>query len=948
MHRSRLALGLALGAVVAALVGALGPASSARTTYSWPPSELPEGTPSSLWYTPLLLIRHRPEAIHAEVPCSLPEALPNAARPVTVLATTRFPARNDGLAVTRRGDRLVLAVGDQVIDHVPLSDGTNVRDTCSYRIELDDGRWSIERESGEVVRDGELETLPFVTGLFSALNLRSGTPPAVEVTTAVHDSRPTGLQKAAWTFAVLAIAAALLLVGITRRPRRPGIVVASAARAAAAQVHAADGVVAAVLLAWWVLSPSYWDDGWIAARLSSYTGSGGFSTYYDVVGASNPLGYWLDWTQYWLLEVSDTLLVLRVPALGCLAVTWLLCRWLLLRGLSSSTGAGEVTLWALASAFLLGALAWGMTVRPEPVLALLVTGVAVCTVRFLARETAASLAAVAVLVPLAVSAHPAGLVSLAPLLVAAPRLFRWIGPRLVPASTIVVAGVALLAVLLFVGSDLQQRRNDSTTFEAYGTSALTWRDEAVRYERLSEFPFATPVRRGWVALAALAAVAFLLRRRRHGDGALDIGGATLAVGLALLVATPSKWGWHFGALLGIAAAAVASETAHLREEARRSLGWRARPFLILVAAMLASAWSWSPRTAWALLDLRTFDWILGLEARLSLAKLVFLLPPLLLGGAALTELARRGRSRVPETPWRVATWTSPIVAIPAIAFTLALLVADNVKTDAWTLARQNLETLRGAGGCGLADDVLTVARTSVRPLSALDGSGARGRAPVGRAVEEVPSYIVRARSPWFDASAERRVGLYVVGRPAGSHELGLEWGRRRDDRIAILDEGEISAAFLHDQGAGEPARGFLTTTELPARPPKANAFRVTATKGGIAVAPVAYENEQLTRRLEDDSAATFVLPELRMYFPCVRQPRFRDGAVEVPSSVISTFDSTSWLSNWVGSPYRGLGDLYPLERLPLADSRHPPGDVGLFAVERRIPGATLVPAMSRE
>ena len=452
MHRPRLALGLAVSALVAAMVGALGPTSTARTTYSWPPSELPAGTPSSLWYTPLLLMRHRPEAIRAEVPCALPDALPSAARPVTVLATTRFPARNDGLAVTHRADRLVLAVGDQILEHVPLSERTDVGDTCSYKIELGDGRWSIGRESGKVVRDGDLETLPFVTGLFSALDLRSGTPPSIEVTTAVHDARPTSRQKAAWIFAVLALAVALLLVGITSRPRRPRVVVASAARAAAAQVHAADGVVAAVLLAWWVLSPSYWDDGWIAARLSSYADSGGFSTYYDVLGASNPLGYWLDWTQHWLLQVSDTLLVLRVPALACLAVTWLLCRWLLVRGLPWSTGAGGVTLWALASAFLLGALAWGMTVRPEPVLALLVTGVAVCTVRFLARESAAPLAAVAVLIPLAVSAHPAGVVSLAPLLVAAPRLFRWVRPRLVLASTIVVAGVALFAVLSFVGS----------------------------------------------------------------------------------------------------------------------------------------------------------------------------------------------------------------------------------------------------------------------------------------------------------------------------------------------------------------------------------------------------------------------------------------------------------------------------------------------------------------
>jgi hypothetical protein len=170
----------------------------------------------------------------------------------------------------------------------------------------------------------------------------------------------------------------------------------------------------------------------------------------------------------------------------------------------------------------------------------------------------------------------------------------------------------------------------------------------------------------------------------------------------------------------------------------------------------------------------------------------------------------------------VAAWTGPILAAPAIAFTLALLVADNAKTDAWTLARQNLDTLRGAGGCGLADDVLAAAPASERPP------------------------------------------------------------------------------------------------------------------------------EQLARRLQGDSSASFVHPELRMYFPCIRQPRFRDGVVEVPNAVVAPFDSTSWLPNWAGSPFRGLVDLYPLERLSLAGSRHPPRDVAVFGVERGIPGAALAPAMRRE
>ena len=87
---------LAFAAVLAALVGALGPADPIRTTYSWPPSTLPQRDPEALWYTPLLLSHHIPESLSVRVPCRLPSPLPGASRPTTVLATARFPTGRTG------------------------------------------------------------------------------------------------------------------------------------------------------------------------------------------------------------------------------------------------------------------------------------------------------------------------------------------------------------------------------------------------------------------------------------------------------------------------------------------------------------------------------------------------------------------------------------------------------------------------------------------------------------------------------------------------------------------------------------------------------------------------------------------------------------------------------------------------------------------------------------
>ena len=55
-----------------------------------------------------------------------------------------------------------------------------------------------------------------------------------------------------------------------------------------------------------------------------------------------------------------------------------------------------------------------MTIRPEPVTALLATAVAACAIGFVVRETVTPLAIAALLVPLALTAHHTGIVALAP------------------------------------------------------------------------------------------------------------------------------------------------------------------------------------------------------------------------------------------------------------------------------------------------------------------------------------------------------------------------------------------------------------------------------------------------------------------------------------------------------------------------------------------------------
>lgn len=947
----RVAQALGLLGLIAALVGALGPAERVRTMYSWPPATLGSGPPTKVWYTPLLLITHEPEVISVDVPCRLPPTL-SAGEPGFVLATARYPDRVGGLAITQSRGQLVVSLGRDIVDRIDLpARGSTVDDDCAHRVTIAGGGWSTSGGNG-VERQGAVEAMPTVNGLFTALDLSSSTRFSVDVTTRPHATRTTLRQSVAWIVAALAALGALLLVSIERRPRRPWVAVTRLVRNGIAGAHPADAVVAFALLGWCVIAPVNFDDGWVIQREQMFDSSKGFSVYYSNFGVNLPLDYWLEWMHHWLAEASTALIVFRLPIFVILMATWLLCRWIASQIPSSAFREDRVSTWILACAFVLGSVAWGMTMRPEPVTALFVTGVAACVVRFLTRESAAPLALASVLAALALTAHPAGVVSLATVLVAGPRLFAWARSRLAPAVTIVSASSALLAALAFVGSDLDQRVADAETTQ---DTSVPGRDELQRYAYLWEEPFGTPLRRGFVVLLLLAVVAFVLRQQRNRRGLLDVPALALAVGLVLLVATPSKWPSHFGALIGIGALAMATEAARLRSDGRRSTGWQAWPLLAIAAAFLAATWSWWERRPWNPLDLRTLDWESNFFNRFGLSQLGVLLPVLLLAASLLIARSREQRTELYRVPWRVASWIPAAIAIPAILFTVGVLVVDAAKTSSWTVTRQNLESVVGDPGCGLADDVLVSQRDSARPLMVV-GTGEMQSLPawVPRGpVEGLPRFALGpgtetpSFSPWFELPADRGLGLFVTGTPAPSDTLWVEWGRTGRNGIELLGSAEITEVVSELSG-NAPWR-FFSAGDLPTAHPRAMAVRVEYRAGavpGVALAitsPVTYSSERLATVMGGKSSRTLVYPELYLYFPCTNLPKLRNGTVEVPQHVVIGETESPPLRYHVTSPFVGLLDLYTLERVPVADSEESVDRLRIFAVDERIPGAALAP-----
>ena len=787
LARPRILLGLAGFALIAAVVGALGPATDRTATYTWPTEPLPAATPDRHWYTPLLLIQRSPATFEATVPCSGIRPLPRTPRPLTLLATARRPIEAGALSITSSSGRLVAAVGGTELASFRLD--SEPGQPCVLDVQMGDGRWVLRHD--ESVDQGDFEgDLPIVAGLFTGVDLRASPTMSVRLETVPFGTTPTLLQKLAWIVSALVALLVLGAVAGVDRLRPHGRSIRPLANRAFRSVRLVDAFVVGVVLVWWVLGPSFYDDGWVKVRQANYDFQGGFSNYYTTYGANLPLDFWVEWMQHWVVGKFDDVLALRSPAIGLILASWAICR-LLLGRLPIAAASTRGAQWTLGFAFLLFALSWNVTLRPEPVVAFLAVCSLGCAAWFLERPGPAPLALATPIVALGLTAHPAGLVVVAPLLVVLPAAVRWIRASgwLVPAA-IVLSGIAFFVVLVTVGADLFQRLSDARGIRDYGDARSTWRGELERY--LLTGLSSSPLRRESVALMVAAVLAFLLRRDRSPRPLLDLPAASLGLALVLMVPTPSKWIWHFGVLTGLAAVVIAAEYSRLREQASRR--GTLTPFVAAGIVTVIAAWHWSPRINWGDLDLRTLDWEPGFELGLAMSRigwglvvaglgaavlvelargasrsasararfLPWLLPALALAVAALAVgrqlrtsqatpildpwfaalalvaagvaagalvlLVRQGGKAISRAAWSLLPWLVPLAVIPTLMFTVMMLVSDAVKTPAWTLTSQNLASLRGDLDCGLAEDATVASPGSVAPVPPLTPSPVSGAA----------------------------------------------------------------------------------------------------------------------------------------------------------------------------------------------------------------------------
>jgi hypothetical protein len=728
--RGLIGVALAALAAVGATVVAMGPAETKQATYRWPPREIPTTTPRAGWYTPLPLLNRVPEAIELTLPCGLSPPLRQRGR-ATVVSTARRPERSPALVASLGSERLVIETGGIERTSLPWPE------SCPLRLVVEDGELRLPGRTQRLELP-TLDDMPIVTGLFTGLDLRSGEAPDITVRTRPYATSWSARQAIAALLTVILACGALVLTIPLRFRDAPAALRRCTSRGWRHR-DASDAVVVGLLLAWWIVGPIFYDDGWLATQQRMLAEVGSANVYYDVWGVAPPFGYWLLWVRHWFGGSTNDLLVMRIPALVALLASWLVCRCCLRLSVGDASALAR---WALAGAFLVGSTAWGMTLRPEPFVSLLALVALASMLSFSRAPRAAPLAATLFAIVFALAAHPVGVVAVAPLIAASPAVLAWLR-RTRPVATVAALLVVALAsgLLLFVlGADLPARLTGSDALAASTAFEAPWWREDRRYSSFGDLGGDNPIRRLSLALMVLTVLAFLARLRSVQTKVSLVPARSLAAGLLLLVLVPSKWPWHFGGLVGLAALATSAEVARLVSEGPQAGARAIRAVVGFALLVVAGLWvrqagfTVPGQRAWSDLDVRTTHWGSGF----ALFAWVVTLSVLALSGLIVMRERNGGRPRLRRLPSLGTAVAVVVLSFAAIGTTIAVLVVDAASSQ-WTIGRQNAAAFVGREGCGALDE--------------LNGGALSGR--VGRSTSR--TLVIPFIGPFFPCATTPRV-----------------------------------------------------------------------------------------------------------------------------------------------------------------------------------------------
>ncbi|ATD69094.1 arabinosyltransferase domain-containing protein [Gordonia sp. 1D] len=346
------------------------------------------------------------------------------------------------------------------------------------------------------------------------------------------------------------------------------------------RLNARDYVVIGALILWHMIGPNTSDDGYLltmsrVAQDSDYT-----ANYFRWYGAPEAPFGWYYQVFGLLSHVSVASPWMRLPALACGILVWLIVSHEVIPRLGRAAVTRPMVAWTAAFAFLACWFPFNNGLRPEPIICLgaLLTW---CSVERAIATGRLLPAAVACLVgAFSIAAGPTGVLAVAaliagarPMIMALIKRARVITGDSTSRHALRWSFVALIAPILAAGSfvvfvvfsnlTLRSFSEASSMKTALGPS-MNWYNELGRYSALFAFSADGSIARRFAVLAMIlglvVSAAVLIRKNRIPGTAIGPTRRIVAItfaSLVFLMFTPTKWTHHFGVFAGIAAALAA-------------------------------------------------------------------------------------------------------------------------------------------------------------------------------------------------------------------------------------------------------------------------------------------------------------------------------------------------------------------------------------------------------
>ena len=515
-------------------------------------------------------------------------------------------------------------------------------------------------------------------------------------------------------------------------------------------IHA---LVLLALVAGMMVFPSYWDDGYVLDRISQSLSTGVFTNPYGQEDIWLPLGLWLE-----RLMALQVFLGASFEQMRLLFAFLLWGAWLALSGFLSRLNYISHPLERLitAATFVAFSLAFLVTIRAEPIVAVLAALFFIGFVGFVHTHRRSYLMISGLAAVMAVTAHQSGFALLFPAVlligIAVWRASRGIISNRDLAYPI-IAAILLGATLAFLDYDVFTLFGETKLAASYEMNS---RSESARWRGLAREP-------GWkwwpllvaaIALLGASARFFSMNSRER---LLLLAVATTPLGLFF---TASKWTHHFGGLAVPGVLAVVLAIMGLRKVFKDRFGTVvALVVLTVVGGYLTfvqinrhGIWVWE-------YPVKKFsNGVVGeLLPGVDFGTLWWLLPWLPLFFVALaasaTLMSRNGPRHLAAISYVLAT----IFIVFPSANHYGMLVVDSAASSSWTPLQQRLKVLAGQSTCGMLDDI--------SPLVSATPDGATISIPSGVGPFDLPVYTVHGDSSInFSPSADspRALSLWVT------------------------------------------------------------------------------------------------------------------------------------------------------------------------------------------